>query len=109
MKNREKELGVVPSVVSEQVFSVWVDEGGAPQFLEDPVSEIPPEFFVHVDPRRAPLAGDYLLLSTLDGLVFGRLSEDGAFVHIGCQMASLEAPILVLGVVIAGFEWFTLP
>ncbi len=109
MKNREKELGAVPSVVSEQVFPVWVDEGGAPRFREDHGAEIPPQFFVHVDPRRTPLAGDSLLLSTLDGLVFGRMSEDGAFVHIGCRKTPLEAPILVLGVVIAGFEWFTLP
>ncbi|EQD25277.1 MAG: hypothetical protein D084_Lepto4C00197G0002 [Leptospirillum sp. Group IV 'UBA BS'] len=109
MENREKEFDVIPSVVPEQVFSVWVDEGGSPMFLEDPDSKIPSECFVHVDPRRIPAAGDYLLVSTLDGLFFGRTSEDGAFVRIEDRILPLEAPLLVLGVVIAGFEWFALP
>jgi hypothetical protein len=109
MENREKNLEAVPEIDSGKIFSVWVDEGGRPQFFEHPSTTIPPEYFVHVDPHRAHFPGDYLLLSTLEGLFFGQTNADGVSVRIGACSHLIEPPLLVMGVVIAGFEWFTLP
>ncbi len=109
MENREKDVAAVPDIDAEKIFSVWVDEGGRPQFFDQPFSDIPPRFFVHVDAQRAHLPSDYILVSTLEGLFFGQAGEDPSSVLIGDRTLLIESPLLILGVVIAGFEWFTLP
>lgn len=109
MEHKEKDVEAVPGIDAGKVFSVWVDEGGSPQFFEQPHCDIPPQFFVHLDAQRAHLPGDYVLASTLGGLFFGKVGVDGSSLLIGEQILPLEPSLLILGVVIAGFEWFTLP
>jgi len=108
MEHKEKEIHLTPAV-STEIFSVWCDEGGQPKFLDDPEVQIPSEYFVHVDAGRAPVSGDYLLVSDEGKMFFARLdSRPGWLFRLDRgERTPFDPSLLVLGVVVSGFEWFT--
>ena len=109
MKNREQELRGALSSTEGHVFRVWVDEDGRPRLPEELHRAIPEEFFVRVSAQESAACRPFLLLSGPEGLFFARsasrpdryrpLSESREY--------PLDFPVILLGGVVSGTEWFT--
>ena len=110
MKGREEELGAKAPSVAPQIFRVWVDEGGQVHLPEEHHGVIPEEFFVEIDTRETARHCPYILLSAPDGPFFARSSSrpDRYLSLTGDQESPLEFPVIFLGGVVRGSEWFTL-
>ncbi|MGC8529238.1 MAG: hypothetical protein ACP5OP_03450 [Leptospirillia bacterium] len=110
MKGREQELKAKVPSVAPQIFRVWVDEGGQVRLPEEHHGVIPEEFFVEVDTRESARHNPYILLSAPDGPFFARSSPraDRYFSLSGDQEFPLDFPVIFLGGVVRGSEWFTL-
>jgi hypothetical protein len=110
MTHKQKEF-FLPKSMPRSAFAVWVDEGGQPRFPEESGAVIPEECFVHLDASRCPGEKDYVLVSGDGEMFFARVGKSPGSLHredVG-RMVLLESPLLVLGVVVSGFEWFTIP
>lgn len=109
MTPKEKE-SPCPSFPSAHIFAVWVDEGGQPRFPEDPGRGIPSENFVQVDGSRGHGSGDFVLVSGPEEMFFARVGQSHDCLHRVDSGAMIlrEGSFLVLGVVVSGFEWFTI-
>ncbi len=110
MKGREQEVGARVPSVAPQTFRVWVDEGGQVHLPEEHHGVIPEEFFVEIDTRESARHSPYILLSVPAGPFFARSSSrpDRYRDLSGDQEFPLELPVIFLGGVIRGAEWFTL-
>jgi hypothetical protein len=109
MTPKEKE-SFCPSFPPAQIFAVWVDEGGQPRFPKGPEMGVPPEYFVHVDGSRGLCNGDFVLVSGPEEMFFARVGQTNGCLHRVDSGAIVlrDGSFLVLGVVVSGFEWFTI-
>ena len=101
----------VQSPNSSETFLVWTDESGHPRFPDKSTPDLPPEFFIHINPSLRPREGQYVLVSREQEMFFDRQVRKNEILTFEKQCPERDSDLsaLILGVVVSGIEWFAVP
>ncbi len=95
---------------SSETFCVFTDEEGRPCFPDQQTPAFSDDCFVTLSRVAAPSDGDFVLVSTGEGLTFDRIRGNGnhAFLERTGELLFKDNPPLILGVVLSGAWWFAI-